>query len=239
MAFLLALALVPFTWSAAAAPPPLKMTDRCVSKPDRGHVVRFRASDGTRLIGLQLGSGPRGVVLSHGHRSSVCEWLPQARRLARAGYRVLLFDHRNAGSSSYTRKRYWRVDYDIVGAVRFLRGRGAASVVLVGSSMGATAVLVGGTAVQQAIDGIVSLSAPTHISTVNAEAAVARLFAPTLFAAAEDDDPFDDDARTLFAANAGRDKRLELVAGTAHGSGLLGDPQIRAVFDEFVRVHSN
>jgi pimeloyl-ACP methyl ester carboxylesterase len=140
MAVLLALALAPFAWSAQAAPPPLKMTDRCVTKADRSRVVRFPAFDGTQLIGLQLGSGPRGVVLSHGHRSSVCEWLPQARRLARAGYRVLVFDHRNAGSSSCARKRY---------------------------------------------------------------------------------------------------KRLEVVAGTAHGSGLLGEPSTRALFDEFVRTHSN
>jgi hypothetical protein len=61
-----------------AAPPPLKMTDRCVTKADRSRVVRFQASDGTRLIGLQLGAGPRGVVLAHGYRSSLCEWLPQA-----------------------------------------------------------------------------------------------------------------------------------------------------------------
>jgi pimeloyl-ACP methyl ester carboxylesterase len=221
-----------------ASPPPLKMTDRCVAKADRSRVVRFKASDGTRLIGLQLGSGPRGVVLAHGYRSSLCEWLPHARRLARAGYRVLVFDHRNHGSSSYARKRFWRVDLDVVGAVRTIRGRGATSVVLTGSSMGAMAALVGGTAVQQSIDGVVSLSSPSHISTVNAEAAVTRLFAPTLLVAAEDDDPFGDDARTLFAALAGRDKRLELVAGTAHGSVLLGDPSIRALFDEFVRTHS-
>jgi alpha-beta hydrolase superfamily lysophospholipase len=226
------------TLALPASPPPLKMTDRCVTKADRSRVVRFKASDGTRLIGLQLGSGPRGVVLAHGYRSSLCEWLPQARRLARAGYRVVVFDHRNHGSSSYARKRFWRVDLDVVGAVRTIRGRGATSVVLAGSSMGAMAVLVGGTAVQQSIDGVVSLSSPSHISTVNAEAAVTRLLAPTLLVAAEDDDPFDDDARTLFAALAGRDKRLEVVAGTAHGSGLLGDPSIRALFDEFLRTHS-
>ena len=109
MAVLLALALLPFTWSAQAAPPPLKLTDHCVTKADRSHVVRFAASDGTRLIGLQVGSGPRGVVLAHGYRSSLCEWLPQARRLARGGYRVLVFDHRNHGSSSYTRRRFWRI----------------------------------------------------------------------------------------------------------------------------------
>ena len=104
-------------------------------------------------------------MLAHGYRSSLCEWLPQARRLARGGYRVLVFDHRNHGSSSYTRRRFWRVDLDIVGAARTIHGRGARSVVLAGSSMGAMAVLVGGTAVQQSINGIVSLSAPTHIST--------------------------------------------------------------------------
>jgi pimeloyl-ACP methyl ester carboxylesterase len=243
VALLLALALVPLTWSAperpAASPPPLKMTDRCVTKADRRRVVRFLASDRTRLIGLQLGSGPRGVVLSHGYRQSVCEWLPQARRLARAGYRVLVFDHRKFGSSSYTRRRFWRVDHDIVGAVRTIRARGARTVVLAGSSMGATAVLVGGAAVQQSINGVVSLSAPTHISTVDAEAAVRRLNAPTFFVAAEDDDPFDDDARTLFAASVARDKRLELVGGFGHGSGLLQDPSLRALFDEFLRVHSN
>ena len=215
------------------------MTDRCVTRADRKRVVRFPASDGTRLIGLQLGAGPRGVVLSHGYRSSVCEWLPQARRLARAGYRVLVFDHRNFGSSAYTRKRFWRVDDDIVGAVRTIRARGAKTVVLAGSSMGALAVLVGGTSAQRSVDGIVSLSSPTHISSVNAEVAVTRLFTPTLIVAAEDDDPFDDDARTLFAALAAREKQLEVVPGTGHGSGLLGDPGIRTLFDEFVRSHSN
>jgi dienelactone hydrolase len=240
-----ALAALALSASAAAgvedgaAPPPLKMTDRCVTKSDRSRVVRFLASDRTRLIGLQLGSGPRGVVLSHGYRQSVCEWLPQARRLARAGYRVLVFDHRNFGSSSYARKRFWRIDYDIVGAVRTIRARGAKTVVLAGSSMGARAVLVGGAAVQESINGVVSLSAPTHISTVNAEAAVRQLNAPTLLVAAEEDDPFDDDARTLFAASVARDKRLEMVGGFGHGSGLLVDPSVRALFDEFVRTHSN
>ena len=41
------------------------------------------------------------------------------------------------------------------------------------------------------------------------------------------------------AASVARDKRLELVGGFGHGSGLLQDPSIRALFDEFLRVHSN
>jgi dienelactone hydrolase len=244
VAFLLALVLVPLAWSTPerveASPPPLKMTDRCVTKADRRRIVRFQAADKTRLIGLQLGSGPRGVVLAHGRNQSVCAWLGQARRLARLGYRVLLFDHRNHGSSTFTRKRFWRMDHDVVGAVRAIRARGARTVVLAGSSMGATAVLVGATAAKPEVDGVISLSAPTHVSTVDAQAAVGRLTTPTVFLAAELDDPFDDDALTLYNASAAREKRLEVLPGsTAHGTGLLSNASMRAIFDEFLREHSN
>jgi pimeloyl-ACP methyl ester carboxylesterase len=244
VALLLALALLPLTWSAPArveaSPPPLKMTDRCVTKADRRRIVRFQAADKTRLIGLQLGSGPRGVVLAHGRNQSVCEWLGHARRLARGGYRVLLFDHRNHGSSAFTRPRFWRMDHDVVGAVRTIRARGAKTVVLAGSSMGGTAVLVGAAAARPAVDGVISLSAPTHISTVDAQAAVGRLPLPTVFMAAELDDPFDDDAQTLFSASAAREKRLEVLpASGAHGSGLLSNASMRAIFDEFLRQQSN
>ena len=74
-----------------------------MTKAERKRVVRFQAADRIRLIGVELGSGRRGVVLAHSHRQSLCEWLPHARRLARGGYRVLVFDHRNHGSSSYPR----------------------------------------------------------------------------------------------------------------------------------------
>jgi pimeloyl-ACP methyl ester carboxylesterase len=226
--------------NASAAPPPLQLRSSCVTRAERRHVVRFRAADGIRLIGVELGKGPRGLVLSHGYHQSVCDWVGQARRLARSGYRVLVFDHRNHGSSTYTRKRYWRIDHDVVGAVRALRARGARTVVLAGSSMGATAVLVGASELRLGADAVVSLSAPTHISTVDAEAAVGRLTVPTLFVAAEDDDPFDEDARTLFAASAAREKQLEMVpASDAHGTGLLQLASIRTLFDEFLRSHSD
>ena len=243
MALLLALALVPLAWSAPerpSAPPPLKLTDRCVTKAERKRVVRFEAADRTRLIGVELGSGPRGVVLSHGRGQDVCDWIRHARRLARGGYRVLVFDHRNHGSSAYTRKRFWRMDHDVVGAVRTVRRRGAKTVVLAGSSMGGTAVLVGAATAQPPVDGVLSLSAPTHVSTVDAEQAVRKLSAPTAFVAAENDDPFDDDARTLFEASAAREKQLEVLTASAlHGTGLLANASIRALFDGFLREHSN
>jgi pimeloyl-ACP methyl ester carboxylesterase len=246
---LLSILLLPLVWTAPAAerveharaaPPPLRMSDSCVTRSERRRVVRFLAADRTRLIGVELGSGPRGVVLAHGYRSSLCGWIRQARRLARSGYRVLAFDHRGHGSSTYTRSRYWRMDRDVVGAVRTLRKRGARTVVLAGSSMGGTAVLVGAAALTTGVDGVVSLSAPSYISTLNAVPAVGKLSVPTLFLAGEQDDPFDDDALTLFNASAARDKRLEVLPGSAaHGSDLLANASMRTLFDEFLRTQSN
>ena len=243
---LLVVALLPLVLSGSAAavvgagPPRLQLSERCVTKVERRRAVRFLAADRTRLIGLELGSGRRGLVLAHGRNQSLCEWIRHGRRYARAGYRVLLFDHRNHGSSTSTRTRYWRMDHDVVGAVRTLRNRGAKTVVLAGSSMGGTAVLVGAATAQPAVDGVVSLSAPTNISSVNAEAAVQRLAVPTLFLAAEQDDPFNVDAQTLFDASVAREKQLEVLPGSAaHGSALLAFESVRQLFDEFLRVHSD
>ncbi len=242
---LVLVALVPIgvSGSAVAAidagPPKLQLKATCVTKAERKRVVRFRAADGIRLIGVELGSGRRGVVLSHGFRQDVCDWIRQGRRLARGGYRVLVFDHRNHGSSGKTVKRLWRVDHDVVGAVRTIRARGARTVVLAGSSMGGTAVLAGASELGAPVDGVVSLSAPSYFSNVDAAARIGSLAVPTLFVVGEQDDPFDDDAQTLFSASGAREKQLEVVPATsAHGTALLGFQSVRSLFDEFLRTHS-
>ena len=117
---------------------PLKLRETCVTRAERNNVVRFRASDGVRLIGVQLGRGPRVVILAHQGASNLCIWVPYGRALAAQGYRVLVFDHRSRGSSGGAShwRRLNRVDYDVIGAVRTMRARGATSVVLGGGSLG-------------------------------------------------------------------------------------------------------
>src|SRR5690349_1426676 len=102
---------------------PLRLREICVKRVERRHIVRFTASDGVP--------------------PNLCGWLPYARALAAAGYRVLVFDHRGFGSSGSTsrRSRANRVDFDVLGAIRTLRARGVQSIVLGGASLGGAAVL--------------------------------------------------------------------------------------------------
>ena len=66
---------------------------------------------------------------------------------------------------------------------------------------------------------------------------MARLYAPTFFAASADNDPFTGDARALYAASASPDKRLEILPGAAHGSAMLADPGFRSRVEAFIAAH--
>jgi BD-FAE len=206
---------------------PLRLSDSCLSDRERGAAVRFFASDDTPLAGVLLGSGPRGVVLAHGSRLDLCQWLPEARRLASLGYRVLAYDSRSGV----------RVDLDMEAAVEALRRSGAERVAAVGSSLGALAALVGGARLWSPPDAVISLSSPSSYGPVNALTAVPKLHVPILFAASQDDAPFADDARALYAASSSAQRRLEVVPGAAHGVDMLQDPAFESLFTGYLAAH--
>ena len=71
--------------------------------------------------------------------------------------------------------------------------------------------------------------------------AVRKLHAPVLFVHAKRD-PFVpvSDAQRLYKAAAGRDKRLAILPGYQHGSGLLigtGGAEARRILDAFIQAH--
>jgi len=111
---------------------PLPVREGCASRSERSAALRFFAID-TQLLGVVLGSGPRGIVLAHGSNGDFCEWLPYARELAAGGYRVL----------AYTSRSGLRVDLDMAAAIEALRRTGSEHVVAMGSSAGAIAALIG------------------------------------------------------------------------------------------------
>lgn len=231
----IAVGLVP----AASARSP-RLVETCVTKAERSHVLRYRASDGVRLVGLELGRGPRGVVLAHGYGGNFCEWVGTARRLSRAGYRVLAFDVRNHGSSaSVSQEARYRIDRDVASSAALLRRRGARTIVLMGSSMGASAVIAGSAVTSPRVDGVISLSSPATFVLLDVEASARRVTSPTIFVAGEFDRDFAADARKLYDASPAADKRLIIVRNSGeHGSGLLRYRSLRRGLDAFIAAHS-
>ena len=206
---------------------PLPVTEGCATKAERASALRFFAADDTPLEGVVLGSGPRGVVLAHGSDGSFCEWLPYARELAPAGYRVLAYDSRSGP----------RVDVDMAAAIEALRRTGSEHVVAMGSSAGAIAALIGSASLASQPAAVVSLSAPESYGPLHALSAVRRLQAPVFFAASAEDEPFQTDARTMYAASGSSDRVLEILPGAAHGSQMLQDAAFRARVEAFIASH--
>jgi pimeloyl-ACP methyl ester carboxylesterase len=191
----------------------------------------FPAAAGTTTTGVVLGQGRTGVVLGHQAGSDLCEWLPRARVLAKQGRRVLAFDFGPSGD----------IGKDMVAAAAELRRRGVTRMVLVGSSMGGTAAIAAAAQITPPVAGVVSLSGPEEYQGADAATAAPRLRVPVLFIVADDDLPFDDDARALYKAVPGHDKRLVVLEGGGHGTSLLefGDQavRVRAELDRFLAAN--
>jgi pimeloyl-ACP methyl ester carboxylesterase len=222
---------------------PLVLRENCISKAERRRAVRFTTFDRVRLIGVEVGSGPRVVILAHqggaGEGPWLCAWMRYARALALQGYRVLAFDHRGFGSSggtsNWTRAR--RVDFDVLAAIKVMRTRGANEFVLAGASLGGAAVLSAAALAPAQISGVISFASPQVFGRIDALNASRALRVPALFISAAGDEPFPADARAMYDVCASPDKQLAIVAGTVHGAPVLRDPATRALVDGWIRDH--
>jgi alpha-beta hydrolase superfamily lysophospholipase len=192
----------------------------------------FRASDGVLLDGATLGSGRTGVVLAHESPADLCGWLPFAQTLDRAGFRVLLFDHRQHGlSASPTNPpKAGRFTPDLEGAVEELKREGAAKVFLMGASFGGVTSIVAGSRLGSEIAGVVSASGEAGLpnryggpeAELDALAAVPKLQAPFLIVGSREDGYLPpSDARELLQRAGSAHKRLVLFGGDYHGWDLF------------------
>lgn len=186
--------------------------DGCVGKKD-GKIVRIKVAD-THLDGVVIGKGPVGVVLAHERGRNLCDWLPYAHHLARMGFTAMAFDFKTYEAGLVE---------SVEAAAADLRRRGAEGVVLIGASMGGTAVLDAAQGTTGVL-GVVSASGPASFGDANAAKAVRVLDVPILFIVAHDDSEFVGDARSLFAHAHSTDKSLEVLPGFAHGTGFFAAP---------------
>jgi pimeloyl-ACP methyl ester carboxylesterase len=202
--------------------------DGCVGRRD-GKKMEIEVA-GSRLDGVVIGRGPVGVVLAHERGRNLCDWLPYAHHLARLGFTALAFDFKTYAAGLVE---------SVEGAADELRRRGAEGILLIGASMGGTAVLDAARRVP-GILGVVSVSGPASYGDANAARAVRALRAPVLFIVAHDDSEFLGDAHSLYEHASSTDKTLEVLPGFAHGTGFFAAPLSgRAVrlADRFVAEH--
>jgi pimeloyl-ACP methyl ester carboxylesterase len=214
------------------------LSARC-GGPVTATVGWFRASDGVPLDGAALGSGKTGVVLAHESPADLCGWVPFAQTLRRAGFRVLLFDHRDHGlsPSPIDPSKAGHFTPDLEGAVSELKREGAAKVFLMGASFGGAAGMVAGSRLGSKIAGVVSVSGEASLpnrfggpqSELNALAAVPNLHAPFLILGSREDGYLPpSDARELLQRTASARKRLVLFPGDFHGWDLFSRSPDRA-----------
>ncbi len=212
------------------------LSERCGSRID-AKVGWFRASDGVLLDGASLGSGKTGVVLAHESPADLCGWVPYARVLSRAGFRVLLIDHRHFGrSQSPTGARSGHFSNDLEGAVKELKREGAKKVFLMGASFGGITCMVAGSRLGSRIAGVISVSGEARLGNrygpdaeLDAMAAVPKLRAPLLILGSRQDGYLPvADARALIRRAGSSHKQLALFPGSYHGWDLFSLSSSRA-----------
>jgi pimeloyl-ACP methyl ester carboxylesterase len=205
--------------------------------PPRG--VSFPSSDGGVVFADAYGSGAHALLLAHGGRYDKSSWAREAQYFAQAGLYVLAIDFRGRGSSrgpAPSDDPYAGLEFDVLGAVDWLRAQGAERISILGGSMGGTAAaralaLDGG----RAIDDVVLLA---HGPTVEG----AKLAGRKLFVIAREDAYGSGNLRlpgirAEFEAAPPPKQWLELD-GAEHAQALFDGPRgpaLRAAILDFLR----
>jgi pimeloyl-ACP methyl ester carboxylesterase len=226
----------PSTSTATSVGSTTAINKGCLKGNERA--FRFQTSTGANLVGVALGTSGPGLVFGHMNGQDLCAWLPEARAFAKRSYRTEVFDFEGFGDSQPGSGAV-RYDLDVVAATAQLRQRGATKVVLIGASMGGTAVVAAATQIKPPAAGVVSLSAPIDFRGLDAEAAAAHLKVPALFLAGAQNQPYANYARSLYRATAAHDKRLVILQTAVHGIGLISeDPKVLAMVEKFIIDHT-
>ncbi len=190
--------------------------------------VTFSTSDGVQLAGRVFGpaDAAAGVVLAHMLPGDQGSWFAFADRLGGMGYRALTFDFRGtcpggvAGCSEGSASSS-SAELDVAAAVRYLKHAGIKRIGLVGASAGGTASLVVAAGSDQAIDAVVTLSAPNAVGgSVAGPDVLQAVTAAKLFIAGNGDAVAAQTAQAFYDESA-PPKRVEILTTSDRGTDLL------------------
>jgi pimeloyl-ACP methyl ester carboxylesterase len=203
---------------------PIKTTPARAADCDAVSVRKetFTTSDGVNIAAFTQGKGDTAVVLVHQVNDGHCGWAAEAAALAKT-MRVISIDLRGYGASDRPRgANALSYPLDIAAAVQFERDNGAVHIVLMGASMGASAVVVAASRISPPVDAAISVSAPTNYRGQNARAAAPKLVVPIRYVAANDDGGAASAAKTLNRASvASPDHEALIFSAGGHGWRLV------------------
>jgi len=195
--------------------------------------VSLATPDGGLVSADVYGKGGRGVVLAHGGRFNKESWEKQARTLESAGFRVVAIDFRGFGASrgpGQADPLSAPLRWDVLAAVRYLRKTGAASVFVVGASMGGGAAADAAIEAPGEIDRLVFLAGWT-------DGPVEKIRGRKLFIVARGDANGDGPRLPKIRAcyqKAQGPKKLVIVEGDAHAQFLFATNQAERVMGEIL-----
>ena len=215
--------------ASASKPPPrhaatASRVESCVKPGPTTHVVDVAALHGPVVT---IGSGSTAVVMANQDGGNLCEWLPLARGLARAGIRAAVFDYVGAAS-----------DDDVVAVARDLRRTGARRVALVGASTGGRVVLHAAATRPAEADAVITLSAErTGRSGYPTLSDARHLHTRALYVGTREDGytTFAAETRQLYRATRASGKQLLLLSGSEHGTDILAGGQAARVISAVTR----
>lgn len=183
--------------------------------------ISIPSEDGGKVSANLYGNADRAVLLVHGGRFTKESWAPQAPLLVAAGFEVLAIDLRGFGQShgpGEADPSDAQLALDVLAGVRYLHGRGAKTVSIVGGSMGGAAA--GDACISShpgEIDRIVMLGAAPNLPAE-------KLKSPALFIVARDDTsgygPRLPGIRAQYE-KAPQPKKLIVLEGSAHAQYLF------------------
>lgn len=175
--------------------------------PSGSRNIHIATTGSDELSGIEVGSGDRVVVLSHGATGTKEDFFGLAGVFAEGGWRAIAYDARSAARED-----------DLRAVVAYARDSGATSVVLVGGSLGASLSI--SMAAELDVQAVVSLSAPaSSFGALEAAEAIGDSI-PMLVAVAEGNQPYADDAVTIADALG---TSPTIVSGDRHGTGMFRD----------------
>jgi pimeloyl-ACP methyl ester carboxylesterase len=208
----------------------------CLSASERRAMFPLRGPGRDHLAAISIGTGRVAVILAHQSSGSLCQWWPYARSLA-VRFRVVAFDFDGLGASLPGDGDY---PGEVAAAARWARNHGARQIVLMGASMGGTAVMVAAARLGGAIAGVIDLSGPADFAGMNALGAARRVHVPALFGYGTLDLGFASDVKHVRAATAARDKPIAAVRSQDHGVDLvspeIGYATVRAAVLRFIQA---